>query len=266
MERIYVSADIEGTCGIADWKETEAGDFQSEYFRRQMTQEVAAACEGAISAGIGDILVKDAHSSGRNIDPSALPENTRILRSWTRDPYMMMAGLEPGFAGVFFTGYHSPAGSDGNPLAHTMNGANVWIRINGMPASEFLINSYTAASIGVPVLLLTGDEALCSSAHALGWEIRTVAVSKGIGGASVSIHPRTAQKMIREAAIDAIQHRFAIPPQNLPDRFEIEIRFREHNLALRGSFFPGAQRRGTHELAFVSNRWSDVLVFLFFVL
>ena len=39
-----------------------------------MTKEVAAACEGATMAGATDIIVKDAHGSGMNINPFRLPE------------------------------------------------------------------------------------------------------------------------------------------------------------------------------------------------
>ncbi|MEN6477550.1 MAG: M55 family metallopeptidase [Rectinema sp.] len=266
MKKIYLSADIEGTCGIADWKETELGDAQSSYFRTQMTKEVAAACRGALLSGASEILVKDAHSSGRNIDPSALPEEVRILRSWTRDPLVMMGGLDPSFDGVLFTGYHSAAGTDGNPLAHTMNGANVWVRVNGEPASEFLINAYTAASFGVPVFFLSGDEALCARAESMGWGIKTAPVSRGIGNASVSVHPEVAQRMIFDSVAAAV----ASPPgknaQTLPDRFGVEIRFKEHYLAYRASFFPGAEKKGSHEVEYRSKSWNDILVFLFFVL
>ena len=35
--QFYLSADIEGTCGIADWKETERGSASDyEPFRKQM--------------------------------------------------------------------------------------------------------------------------------------------------------------------------------------------------------------------------------------
>ena len=44
LNRIFLSADIEGTCGIAHWAETELGKPDYEPFRRQMTREVAAAC------------------------------------------------------------------------------------------------------------------------------------------------------------------------------------------------------------------------------
>ena len=56
LNRIYISSDIEGTCGIAHWDETELGRSEHEYFRRQMTSEVKAACEGAIAGGSDDIF------------------------------------------------------------------------------------------------------------------------------------------------------------------------------------------------------------------
>ena len=43
MKKFYISADIEGTCGIAHWDETKLGKEDYEPFRRQMTREVAAA-------------------------------------------------------------------------------------------------------------------------------------------------------------------------------------------------------------------------------
>ena len=266
MKKIFLSADIEGTCGIADWKETELGDAQSAYFRSQMTKEVTAACEAALASGAEEVLVKDAHSTGRNIDPSALPEEVKILRAWTRDPLVMMAGLDSSFGGTLFTGYHSPSGTDGNPLAHTMNGQNVWVRINGLPASEFLINAYTSVSLGVPVLFLSGDSALCDFATGLGWGIRTAPVSKGVGNASVSVHPSVAQRMIRDGVAAAMAEPPDISRQALPGGFDVQIRFKEHYLAYRGSFFPGARKLGTHEVSYQSVSWNEVLVFLFFVL
>ncbi|MDO4549463.1 MAG: M55 family metallopeptidase, partial [Clostridia bacterium] len=129
--KVFLSADIEGTAGIAHWEETEHGKFLYDHFSRQMTREVAAACEGAIAAGADEILIKDAHDSARNIDPDALPECARIFRGWGREPYSMMAGLDKSFDGVVFTGYHSAAGTDFNPLSHTMNQGILAIRING---------------------------------------------------------------------------------------------------------------------------------------
>ena len=89
IKKLFLSADIEGTAGIAHWNETDkkngAGDGY-DHFAGQMTREVAAACEAAVRAGAEDILVKDAHDSARNINPELLPEQVRILRGWACDP------------------------------------------------------------------------------------------------------------------------------------------------------------------------------------
>ena len=39
-------------------------------------------------------LVKDAHDSARNIDPSVLPEEVQINRGWAGDVYSMMSGID----------------------------------------------------------------------------------------------------------------------------------------------------------------------------
>ena len=137
--QIYISADIEGTCGIADWSETERKTMDDyRPFQQQMTREVAAACAGAVAAGAEDILLKDAHDTARNLDPTALPRETRILRGWTGDPLSMMSGLDSApFGAVLFTGYHAWAACPGNPLSHTMNLGNEYVAINGVRASEF---------------------------------------------------------------------------------------------------------------------------------
>ena len=111
MKQFYLSADIEGTCGIAHWDETEKGKDGYEHFARQMSREVAAACEGILAAGAEGVLVKDAHDSARNINPELLPEAATIFRGWGRDMFVMMSGLTEAHAGVFFTGYHSGVGN-----------------------------------------------------------------------------------------------------------------------------------------------------------
>ena len=75
---LFISSDIEGTCGIAAWSETEPGrpDGDYAYFKQQMSREVAAACRGALAAGGERILVKDAHDSARNI-PLFCPKRCR---------------------------------------------------------------------------------------------------------------------------------------------------------------------------------------------
>ena len=55
---VFISSDIEGTCGVAAWSETEPGQTGGDYayFRAQMSREVAAACRGALAAGASESL------------------------------------------------------------------------------------------------------------------------------------------------------------------------------------------------------------------
>jgi D-amino peptidase len=202
-----------------------------------------------------------------------LPRNVRLMRASTRGPFSMMAGIDESFGGAAFVGYHSGAGTNGNPLAHTMDTNNVYVLVNGELASEFLINAYTAASFGVPVLFLSGDKLLCERAAKLDPGIRTVAVSEGLGNASISIHPTLAVERIKKTATAAFGATAAASPAArgsrslaLPGEFKIEIRFRQHHLAYRGSFYPGASQAGPYEVAYATGSWLDALKFLFFVL
>ena len=51
IKKIFMSSDIEGTCGIAHWDETEKGKVDYPAFSTQMSREVAAACQGALDGG-----------------------------------------------------------------------------------------------------------------------------------------------------------------------------------------------------------------------
>ncbi len=264
--KLFISADLEGVTGIAHWDETKLENPMSRYFCEQMTQEVNAACEAAIEAGISDILVKDAHSTGRNIDPSKLPEQVKILRGWTKNPFVMMSGLDSTFAGVFFIGYHSAAGTDGNPLAHTLNGENEYIQINGKFASEFLLNAFTAAWFGVPVLFLSGDKMVCEEARGINGNIGTVAVSEGKGNASVSMHPCLAVRSIKAKITEVLKDDLSKYQIKLPERFNVEIKYRNHYRAYQGSFYPGARQTGANTVAYEAEDYFEVLRFLFFAM
>lgn len=265
--KVFLSADMEGTCGIAVWAETErTTPMDYTPFQKQMTQEVAAACRGAIAAGAEEVLVKDAHDSARNIDPTALPRKAHMHRGWSGDLLSMMTGLDQDrYDAVFFTGYHSSAANPENPLSHTMNLQNNTVRLNGELCSEFLINAYTAGYYGVPVAMITGDQALCDFAKELIPAITTVPVNKGIGGGVTSLHPEEALEKIEAAAQEALKKapECQVP---MPEYFQMEVEFVRHPKAYSKSFYPGATLEGTKTVCFESDDWYEVLRFCHFVL
>jgi D-amino peptidase len=233
--KVYISADIEGCAGMAAPEEANPDHRDIAYFKEQMTLEVKAACEGAIAAGAKEILVKDAHWTGRNINPRALPECVQMVRGWTGHPFSMMAELDESFHAAAYVGYHARAGSGGNPLAHTMASRVVReMRFNDQPASEFLLNTYHATLRGVPVVFLAGDEALCQEVQAYNETIRTVATMR-----------------------EALSRDLTKAMRPLPSSFKVEIDYVRPCEAYPRSFYPGAKLVGEYTVRFESADWFE---------
>src|SRR5438552_8811814 len=152
--KIYISADIEGIAGISHGDEARKAHATYQEFRAEMTEEVVAACDGAIAAGATEILIKDAYATVRNIIASRLPDCARLIRGWSGHPLCMVQELDESFAAVVLRGYHSKAGSEGNPLAHTLTGKIAHLRLHGEIASEFLLHARAAALFDVPVVFV----------------------------------------------------------------------------------------------------------------
>ena len=262
--KVFISADIEGVTGTTDWNETDKAHGDYLEFREQMTAEVAAACEGALNAGATEIVVKDAHWTGRNLIASKLPRAVRLIRSWTLDPYSMMAGLDATFHAALMIGYHSRSGSDASPLAHTLTGRVVYVKINGRDASEFLINAYTAGWLRVPVVFLSGDAGICQDAQDFLPGLSTVAVMEGVGNATTSIHPALAVERIRGGVEVALRGDVARCRVAMPSHFTAEVYFKLHTNARQASFFPGARLAGPHVVQFEADDYFEVLRFFMF--
>ena len=239
--KIYISVDMEGVAGISHWDETEASKPRDyEPFRRQMVNEVNAAINGARAAGAKQITVRDAHDTARNILPHELPKGVELIRGWSGHPAMMMEGLDESYDAVFLIAYHSPGSGDGNPLRHTMTVEKlVETKLNGNRASEFLLNTLYAASLGIPVVFVSGDKALTEESKELICDIHTVPTTRGVGNATYTRHPQDVLEDIEKTAEQALL-KIGRPP-SLPQSFLLELTFSNHSHAYKASYYPGAK-------------------------
>ncbi len=263
--KIFISVDIEGITGVTSWGETEIGNDEYKQFADQMTKEAIAACEGAIAMGAKEILIKDAHDTARNIDINKIPKCAKLSRGWTNTPDSMVAGLDETFDAAIFIGYHSGSGYDGNPLSHTMNGGNNYFMVNGQIGSEFLMNSYLAANYGVPVVFISGDKMLCETAKKFNKGIETVAVKEGLGEATISINPELSCELIKEGVKTALKHISACKI-DIPDKFEVEISYKEHARARRASYFPGVTQTGPYTVKYTAKDINEFSITRMFIL
>ena len=264
--KVYISADIEGVNNIVSWDETDNKCQEYNYFRQQMTEEVKRACIACHKAGATEIFVKDAHDSAKNLILKELPDYVKLHRGWQGCPCSMMASLDNSFDAVIFIGYHSPASSEGNPLSHTMNLRNQYVKINGILASEFHINALYANYLGVPVAFLSGDENLAKIVKEFNQNIETVSTKTGVHGAVVSKHPNVTNQEIEDTVQIALRKDLKNNLIEMPKHFEVEIQYKRFNDAYNASFYPGCKQINSDTILFESDDYYEVVRALKFIL
>lgn len=264
--KLFLSVDMEGVTGVTAWEDVRKGTAEHGYFRQQMTREVNTICETALKNGATEILVKDAHASARNLLMDGLPKGVKLFSGWARDPYVMMAGLDESYDAVIYSGYHSGAYFDSNPLAHTMSSENIfYFKINGDYVSEFLLNSYIAAYHRVPVIGIVGDEGVCRQAREFIPEIVTMPVKKGNGSGVISLGVSESLELIEQGTRKAMSMDYKKCLLPMPKHFTCEICFRDHVLAHRASYYQGVKLLDPHTVGFEADDFYEVLRTYFFI-
>lgn len=257
--KLFISADIEGCAGTTLHQECHKGEAIYAPFARQMTQEVVAVCLAAQAAGATELVVKDGHGDACNIDVMAMPEGVTLIRGKSGHPSNMMFGLDETFDAVLFLGYHAPAGNNESPLSHTSTGASNEILLNGTPMSEFLLNSYTAASYGVPIIFLSGDEGICRIAQETLPHIHTVSTKVGVGGSALCTAPATVMKQLSEAVTAAVTSNFSKGALPLPESFTYQVHYKDLKKAYQMSFYPNMESITPRINQMRTTNWMDVL-------
>ena len=168
--RVHVISDMEGVGGIVKGDQTNAGSAMFEEGRKLYTGEINAAVRGAKAAGATEIVVMDCHGAGEgftfnsliaeDLDPAC---EFVVQEEWTG----YTGFLEEGCDAALFVGMHAMAGTRDGVLNHTVSGTD-WLNLsfNGTLVGETGINAALCGTWGCPVLLVTGDDAVCREATA----------------------------------------------------------------------------------------------------
>ena len=253
--RVYISVDMEGVAGVTVSDQVTAGGGDYQMARMWTTQEANAAIQGALDAGATHIVVNDSHGGMRNILAHELNPAARLITG-TPKPLGMMQGIDDTFDAVIFIGYHSRAGTANGILDHTYMGAAVYsLKINGHEVGESEMNALIAARYGVPVVMISGDRAVCEQVKGLlGEEVVTVEVKEGIGRfAANTLVPSEAQRKIRENARLALEKRAEIRPFHLDGPYHFEVNFLNSAQAEAAELIPGVERAAPRTVAYIQD-------------
>ncbi|MFB7971220.1 M55 family metallopeptidase [Streptomyces rubiginosohelvolus] len=128
------------------------------------------------------------------------------------------------------------------------------VRTTGRSLGEIGLNAAMAGHLGVPVVLLSGDDAACAEAAALIPEAVTVPVKEALGmAAAVTLHPEEARDRLRRAAADAVSRRAEIPPLALTGPLDVEVDLASPHTIDLATLVPGVSRTaGARTVAFTA--------------
>jgi D-amino peptidase len=227
--RVHVISDIEGVAGIVKWGQA-GGDLPLyQEARKLYTEEINAAVRGAKAAGATEVVVMDCHGAGGDYTFNSLVADMLdpdcefvIQQEWTE----YTGFLEEGCDAALFVGMHAMAGTPDGVLSHTVSG-QAWqsLKFNGTLVGETGINAALCGHWDCPVVLVTGDRAVCRESAALLPGVTTVEVKEGLGRFSArSKTPVEARRLIESGAKQALTDMKTLPYD--PGRpCEIEVVF-----------------------------------------
>jgi D-amino peptidase len=231
--KVFIISDMEGVAGIVKWEQTDGVQEKQAYHegRALYTEEINAAVRGARTGGASEIVVMDCHGAGgewnfNSLIPDKLDRGCEyvVQDHWTE----YVDFLEKGCDAALFVGMHAKAGTPDGVLSHTVRG-QAWreLKFNGVSVGETGINAALCGQWGCPVVLVTGDEAVCrEGSELLGSGLTTVAVKRGLGRFSArQVPPLRAREMIENGARRALQDLSLVEPYDPGRPAEISVEF-----------------------------------------
>ena len=205
--KIYINTDLEGISGVYKFaqsreKDTPLNIQACEYFM----EDLAAVIQGLRDAGATEIVVLDGHGS-QAVIPHMMHPGATYITGKPRPGAGNLTDLDETFDGMVMVGFHAMMGTPDGVLNHTQSSRSenrYWY--NGRESGELAQNALIAGHFGVPLIMVTGDEATCREAKEFfGVDIVTVAVKRGLSREAAELYPfELTRKALYEGAKKAI--------------------------------------------------------------
>jgi D-amino peptidase len=265
--KVYISADMEGVAGAVTGDQLGPSGFEYGAFREYMTREVLSAIDAAREMGATEIVVSDSHGNGENLLLDLLPEDIQLVRSWPR-PLMMMEGIDESFDAALLVGYHASTTNPRGVRAHTMSSANLTaIRVNGVDMPEAGISALIAGHFGVPVVMISGDDAIAAEALELLGDIETAVVKWSYGFHSArTLMPAPAREVIAQKTRAALARLDDFRPYRMQAPLRLEISYKNYMPAEVMAYLPVVERVDAHTIRFEARDAVELSKFIEFAM
>jgi D-amino peptidase len=256
--RIYLLCDMEGTSGIWRREQTDGSSPHYQQGRDLLMADVNAAIDGCYEAGATELVVCDTHGGGPNflierMDP----------RPWYETPneFSPLPSIDESFDGLILMCHHAMAGTQGAFLDHTQSSTHVFdYRINGDSYGEIGQETAYAGHFGVPLIMVTGDEAACAETQRQFPGTVTVAVKRALSRShACCLHPERARELIRNGAVEAVRKAKTLKPFRPATPITLELTCYRTDMADAAAARPGNERVGPRTVRRVVQTAKQVL-------
>ncbi|MEG1912242.1 MAG: M55 family metallopeptidase [Cloacibacillus sp.] len=268
--KIYISSDMEGSTGVVSREQVDSAAPEYALGRAMQRADIRTVIRAILDEADADqIILNDAHCHMTNIDIADLGAEVCLI-SGTPKLLGMVEGAQDCDA-AFFIGYHAMAGTEKAVLDHTFDPETIYdLRINGRRMGETGVNALLCGALGVPVAMVSGDEALRMEAQSLlGPEVAAVAVKEGLGRCAASCAtPENSSGLLYEGVKKAMKNlRSGLIKPLVPELpCVMEVTLLDTLQTDAASLVPGAVRIAARTLRFETQEALELRRFLYSVM
>jgi len=197
--KIYIHTDLEGVSGIDNMDMMSRDHPRHQEALENLMLDLNAAVDGAFAGGADHVTVLDSHGGGGNFILDMLDKraenDTKPNKKW-------WGIMDESYDATFFIGAHAMAGTINGFLDHTQSSTS-WYNyyVNGRKMGELGQWAMVAGAFGIPLVMVSGDEAACVEARQFFYPVETAIVKTGVGrNRAILVDLNEARARIRESA------------------------------------------------------------------
>ena len=264
--KVLISVDMEGVAGVVTAEQLGPTGFEYGRFREFMTREAIAAVDAAKAAGATEVIVADAHGNGQNLLIDQFGPDVRVIRSWPRR-LGMVAGVDETVGAVIFIGYHAGTNNSAGVRAHTFSSANLTrVALNGVNVTEGSWNAAIAGHFGVPVVMMSGDDAAIAEVQKAVGPIEAAETKRSLGfHSAVTLTPQAATALIAQRVRSALGRRQDFKPYRVAGPLTVDVTFKNYMPAEVLAYLPIFERTDSHSIRFRAKDMIEASMIMTFI-
>ena len=214
------------------------------------------ATQGADEIIVHDCgFIRGVTPGGLTLHYDQLPRGIKIVMGGAG----LLSVIDETFDGVILLGHHAMAGTTNGVMAHTFSSAEIAdMRLNGRSTGEIAMEALQFGSVGVPVIMVSGDDKACNEAVEWLGHIETAPVKNGLGThQALSLHPRDADDLIRDKTVAAIERLGEFSPFTIPPPYALEVECFTEEIADHRATLPLTERTGPRTVVLKTDNVLD---------